>query len=81
MDGSFCNQVLAQMLLFKEKFAELEDLKKEIYVKALPKNLDEEVASLMVEGFNGVLTKLTKQQKEYINYIPANGFKDHNYKY
>ena len=29
--------------------------------------LDEEVASYMVEGFGGVVTKLTKDQAKYIN--------------
>ena len=37
MDGSFCNQVLAQIALFKEKFADKSEDEKEIYVKVLPK--------------------------------------------
>ena len=32
----------------------------------LPKKLDEEVASLMVKGFSGTITKLTKEQEDYI---------------
>ena len=39
MDGSFCNQVLAQIMLYREKFAEKSASEKEIYVKVLPKNL------------------------------------------
>ncbi|GIT22193.1 MAG: hypothetical protein CM1200mP40_18750 [Gammaproteobacteria bacterium] len=64
MDGSFANQVLAQMFLFESKFADLsEDFKKSsVTVEVLPKNLDEEVATLMVKGFGGVLTELTPDQ-------------------
>ena len=60
MDGSFCNQVLAQIALFKDGFADKSDDQQELYVKVLPKELDEEVASLMVKGFGGILTKLTE---------------------
>ena len=81
MDGSFCNQVLAQITLFKAKFAGKTKDERELYVKALPKELDEEVASLMVKGFGGTLTKLTKQQQEYLS-IDQNGpFKDEKYTY
>ena len=81
MDGSFCNQVLAQILLYKEAFANKDKNKKEPYVKVLPKELDEEVAHLMVKGFGGTLTKLTKQQEDYIS-VNVNGpFKDDTYSY
>ncbi|WP_341939140.1 adenosylhomocysteinase [Marinimicrobium sp. C2-29] len=83
MDGSFANQVLAQMHLFERKFSDLpKDQKKEhLYVKVLPKKLDEEVAKDMVEGFGGVITKLTAQQAEYID-VPQEGpFKPESYKY
>ena len=84
MDGSFANQVLAQIHLFKQGFANIndEDRKKEmITVEVLPKKLDEEVASLMVAGFGGVVTKLTKDQADYIN-VPQEGpFKEESYKY
>ncbi len=83
MDGSFANQVLAQIHLFKEKFANLPADKKaeNVYVKVLPKKLDEEVAAAMVLGFNGVLTKLTQQQADYIG-VPIEGpFKSDEYKY
>src|SRR5690606_36917961 len=64
MDGSFANHVLAQMHLFERKFADLpEDSKaKGVYVQVLPKQLDEEVARAMVEGFGGVITKMTPDQ-------------------
>ena len=51
MDGSLAIKFLAQILLFKEGFANKELNEKKLYVKILPKHLDEEVASLMVEGF------------------------------
>ena len=84
MDGSFANQVLAQMHLYSAGFANVndEDKKKElIQVEVLPKKLDEEVASLMVQGFGGVVTKLTEEQADYIN-VPQDGpFKEDSYKY
>ena len=84
MDGSFANQVLAQMYLYEKKFAHIndEDKKQElIKVEVLPKKLDEEVASYMVEGFGGVMTKLSSDQADYIN-VPEEGpFKSEIYKY
>ncbi|SMN17195.1 Adenosylhomocysteinase [uncultured Candidatus Thioglobus sp.] len=78
MDGSFANQVLAQMHLFDEKFA---DNGGDIYVEVLPKKLDEEVAAGMVGGFGGVLTTLTDVQAKYIN-VPKEGpYKPESYKY
>lgn len=83
MDGSFANQVLAQMYLYEQKFADLSAEQKAagIYVKVLPKKLDEEVAKDMVEGFGGVLTVLSNEQAQYIN-VPVDGpFKPESYKY
>ena len=78
MDGSFANQVLAQIYLYEKAFAKIGG---EIYVKVLPKKLDEEVASDMVAGFGGVITQLTNKQADYIN-TPKNGpFKPESYKY
>jgi adenosylhomocysteinase len=78
MDGSFANQVLAQMHLFDAKFA---DLGGDIYVEVLPKKLDEEVAAGMVGGFGGVLTTLTDVQANYINVRKEGPFKSESYKY
>ena len=79
MDGSFSNQVLAQIHLFEKKFADQKNAK--VTVEVLPKHLDEEVAADMVRGFDGVITKLTQEQAEYIN-VPVNGpFKPDSYKY
>ncbi len=83
MDGSFANQVLAQMYLYEQKFADLPaDQKAEkLYVKILPKKLDEEVAAEMVRGFGGVITTLTETQAKYIR-VPVEGpFKPNDYKY
>jgi len=83
MDGSFANQVLAQMYLYEQKFAALsaDEKAKGIYVKILPKKLDEEVAKAMVEGFDGVLTTLTKNQADYIGVDVDGPYKPEAYKY
>ena len=83
MDGSFANQVLAQMFLFERKFAELpaDQQAKALTVQVLPKQLDEEVARYMVEGFGGVITQLTSEQAQYINVPEAGPFKPESYKY
>ncbi|MDP6536461.1 MAG: adenosylhomocysteinase [Gammaproteobacteria bacterium] len=83
MDGSFANQVLAQMFLYERKYADLSDefKKTSLSVEVLPKYLDEEVAALMVEGFGGVLTRLTAGQADYINVNLDGPFKNDRYKY
>ena len=83
MDGSFANQVLAQMYLFDQKFANLpkEDKLTNISVEVLPKKLDEEVAAGMVGGFGGVLTQMTDSQSEYINTPKEGPYKPETYKY
>ena len=83
MDGSFANQVLAQMELYKRQFATQTSKEKAkcLAVEVLPKNLDEEVASYMVSGFGGVITKLSDEQASYIG-VSVNGpFKNDAYKY
>ena len=83
MDGSFANQVLAQMLLFERKFADLPEDEQAgaLTVEVLPKKLDEEVARYMVQGFGGVITRLSQEQAEYIH-VPVEGpFKTDSYKY
>jgi len=84
MDGSFANQVLAQIFLYEQAFANINDDEKKkelITVKVLPKKLDEEVAELMVQGFGGTITKLTQEQADYIH-VPVDGpFKEEEYKY
>ena len=83
MDGSFANQVLAQIELYGRQFAAQEaDTKADLLrVEVLPKHLDEEVARYMVAGFGGVMTTLTQQQADYISVPVAGPFKGENYKY
>lgn len=75
MSASFTNQVLAQIELWKnhEKYA------RQVYV--LPKHLDEKVAALHLAKLNVRLTKLSKEQADYIG-VPATGpFKPEHYRY
>ena len=83
MDGSFANQVLAQIYLYERKFANLEpELKPSaLSLEVLPKKLDEEVAAHMVAGFCGVLTRLTDEQAQYINVKVEGPYKPDSYKY
>jgi len=83
MDGSFANQVLAQIYLYERRFADLEDDLKSaaLKVEVLPKKLDEEVAAHMVAGFGGVLTRLTPEQAKYIHVTVDGPFKTESYKY
>ena len=83
MDGSFANQVLAQIYLYGERYADQNEVvkKKLLSVEVLPRHLDEEVAGHMVRGFSGVLTQLTQEQSEYIN-TPIDGpYKSEAYRY
>ncbi|MGB1907034.1 MAG: adenosylhomocysteinase, partial [Spongiibacter sp.] len=83
MDGSFANQVLAQIHLYERRFADLDADKKAaaLTVQVLPKKLDEEVAAHMVAGFGGVITKLKPEQAEYIGVSVDGPFKPESYKY
>ena len=83
MDGSFANQVLAQIHLYEKQFAAMNDADKaaNLTVEVLPKKLDEEVAAAMVEGFGGVLTRLTPDQADYINVTIEGPYKPDSYKY
>jgi len=82
MDGSFANQVLAQMHLYEQRWADQpENQRAPITVEVLPKKLDEEVAELMVRGFGGVLTRLTPAQAKYIGVEHEGPFKPQTYKY
>ena len=83
MDGSFANQVLAQLHLFEQKYAAMSDADKQkaLTVEVLPKHLDEEVARYMVEGFGGVITRLTQDQANYIHVDVDGPFKTDAYRY
>ncbi len=83
MDGSFANQVLAQIHLYQQQFANCtpDEQQSLLLVEVLPKRLDEEVARYMVAGFDGVLTQMTGEQSAYLH-IPVEGpFKRDSYKY
>ena len=83
MDGSFANQVLAQIHLYEKRFADLpaDQQSDAVRVEVLPKHLDEQVAALMVEGFGGVMTRLTGQQGDYIGVSVDGPYKTDSYKY
>lgn len=83
MDGSFANQVLAQIHLYTRKFADLPagDKAANITLEVLPKKLDEEVAAYMVEGFGGVITKMTETQADYIGVTVDGPYKPETYRY
>ena len=75
MSNSFSNQTLAALDLWKNK----DIYKPGVYV--LPKKLDEEVARLHLEKIGVKLTKLTKDQAEYLG-IPIEGpYKPEHYRY
>ncbi|MFI6097263.1 adenosylhomocysteinase [Lentzea sp. NPDC051213] len=75
MSNSFSNQVIAQIELFT-KFKEYDN---EVY--RLPKVLDEKVARIHLEALGGELTKLTKEQAEYIDVDVEGPFKADHYRY
>ncbi|MEU4840283.1 adenosylhomocysteinase [Nocardia testacea] len=75
MSNSFSNQVIAQIELWTKP----EEYDNEVY--RLPKVLDEKVARIHVEALGGTLTKLTKEQAEYINVDVEGPFKPEHYRY
>jgi len=77
MSNSFTNQTLAQVELWRERNSG--KYEKKVYV--LPKELDELVASLHLEKLGAKLTKLTKEQYEYIGIIPDGARKPMTYRY
>ena len=73
MSNSFTNQVLAQVDLWKNRY------KTGVY--RLSKELDEEVARLHLEQIGVRLTRLTKDQADYIG-VPVEGpYKPDHYRY
>ena len=68
--------------LFEQAWANQPDNQRSpVTVEVLPKKLDEEVAQLMVEGFGGVVTRLTTEQADYIGVTTEGPFKPEAYKY
>ncbi|KAK6781264.1 hypothetical protein RDI58_023448 [Solanum bulbocastanum] len=68
MSCSFTNQVIAQLELWNERSSG--KYEKKVYV--LPKHLDEKVAALHLGKLGAKLTKLTKDQADYIS-VPVEG--------
>jgi len=75
MSNSFTNQTLAQLDLWKNK----DIYKPNVY--RLPKKLDEEVARLHLEKIGVKLTKLTKDQADYLGVPPEGPYKPEHYRY
>ncbi|AVH22505.1 adenosylhomocysteinase [Nocardia cyriacigeorgica] len=75
MSNSFSNQVIAQIELWTKP----DEYDNEVY--RLPKHLDEKVARIHVEALGGTLTKLTKDQAEYIGVDVEGPYKPDHYRY
>lgn len=75
MSNSFSNQVIAQIELWTKE----SEYDNEVY--RLPKHLDEKVARIHVQALGGNLTKLTKEQAEYINVDVEGPYKPEHYRY
>jgi adenosylhomocysteinase len=73
MSNSFTNQTLAQLELWQKSL--------DIDVYRLPKHLDEEVARLHLEQLGVKLTKLTKEQADYIGVKVEGPYKPDHYRY
>nr|WP_295889839.1 adenosylhomocysteinase [uncultured Devosia sp.] len=75
MSASFSNQTLAQIELWTNG----DKLEKKVHV--LPKHLDEKVAELHLAKLGAKLTKLTKDQADYIGVTVNGPFKSGEYRY
>ncbi len=75
MSASFTNQTLAQIELWKNHA----NYESKVYV--LPKHLDEKVAALHLEKVGAELSKLSKEQAEYIGVDVKGPFKNDAYRY
>ena len=75
MSNSFSNQVIAQIELWTKN----DEYDNAVY--RLAKHLDEKVARIHVEALGGSLTRLTKEQAEYINVDVEGPYKPEHYRY
>ncbi|BBZ34838.1 adenosylhomocysteinase [Mycolicibacterium confluentis] len=75
MSNSFSNQVIAQIELWTKN----DEYDNEVY--RLAKHLDEKVAKIHVEALGGTLTRLTKEQAEYIGVDVEGPYKPEHYRY
>merc|ERR1712242_275411 len=78
MSCSFTNQALAQIDL-NRNFTTDKKYKNDVYL--LPKALDEKVAALHLPALGANLTKLTKEQADYIGVGDNGPFKGDHYRY
>merc|ERR1712125_53823 len=78
MSCSFTNQVLGQIDLVKN-WKETKAYKNDVYL--LPKSLDEKVAALHIPALGASLTKLSKEQADYIGVKCEGPFKPDTYRY
>merc|ERR1712213_48707 len=78
MSCSFTNQVLGQLDLLAN-WKENKGYKNDVYL--LPKNLDEKVARLHLPALGAELTKLSKEQADYIGVKVEGPFKGSQYRY
>ncbi|MBI3224615.1 MAG: adenosylhomocysteinase [Mycolicibacterium cosmeticum] len=75
MSNSFSNQVIAQIELWTKN----DEYDNEVY--RLAKHLDEKVAKIHVEALGGTLTRLSKEQAEYIGVDVDGPYKPEHYRY
>ena len=75
MSASFTNQVIAQIELWNNS----DKYQNKVYV--LPKHLDEKVAMLHLEKVGAKLTKMSKDQADYISVKQSGPFKPDTYRY
>ena len=75
MSASFTNQVIAQIELWNNS----EKYENKVYV--LPKHLDEKVAMLHLDKVGAKLTKMSKEQADYISVKQSGPFKPDTYRY
>lgn len=80
MSTSFTNQVLAQIALFNDAKSAHRRFEKGC-VYTLPKSIDEEVARLHLDRLSVKLTKLTKEQSEYLGVAIDGPYKPESYRY
>eukprot|EP00438_Fugacium_kawagutii_P006074 Skav200575 [mRNA] locus=scaffold917:270389:272159:- [translate_table: standard] len=78
MSCSFTNQVLAQLDIL-ENCTKTKKYKNDVYL--LPKHLDEKVAALHLPALGANLTKLSKEQADYIGVKAEGPFKMDTYRY
>lgn len=75
MSASFANQVLAQIELYQRG----DQYDNAVHI--LPKHLDEKVAKMHLDKLGANLSKLSKEQADYIGVTPEGPYKPEHYRY